>query len=815
MNTDSLLSLRRQIIEKNYSRLNNMQLEAVTTVNGPLLILAGAGSGKTTVIVNRIASLIKYGNAYNSEKIFTGFIDDPEALLRRYLDGDTSVYEEIKGCLSVDAPKPWQILAITFTNKAANELKERLVNMLGEDGNDIWASTFHSACVRILRRDAEKAGFSSHFTIYDTDDSKRVIKECQRILSIDDKHLSHKAILGEISKAKDSLISPEEYSESASFDPRKAEIAKVYSLYQETLIKADAMDFDDIIVNTVRLLQNNSDVLEYYRNKFRYIMVDEYQDTNHAQYVLVSLLAGGHNNICVVGDDDQSIYSFRGATIENILSFESQFRDAKVIRLEENYRSTQTILDAANAVIANNSERKGKNLWTSNGEGEKITLHTCADDVAEGVYVANSIMNYTGAFSDNAVLYRTNAQSNNIERAFVRAGVPYRIIGGHRFYERKEIKDALAYLAVVSNKNDNVRLRRIINEPKRGIGDTTVNYVSEIAARTGSSMFDIMASASEYALLSKSAGKLGLFTEMISFFAEAREKMSIAELFKTVMIQSGYIKGLENDPETKDDRIENLDELYSTIARYEEENGEDATLEGFLEEVALISDIDNYNAELDTVILMTLHSAKGLEFPNVYLVGMENGLFPSAQSLSEPFLLEEERRLAYVGITRAKKKLYLLNAACRMQYGRTTANPPSCFLNEIPSHLIENTTPRKSSSSSSYQSSARSSSYGNSYGGGYSGYSKSYSSYDYDYSYSSSKPASSYSQKINVGSSINKKNEAPIPDIKAGDTVLHKKFGKGLVLTATVLGNDLLTEVAFDTCGTKKLMAKAARLEKL
>ena len=814
MSVNELLSLRRQIIEKNYSRLNKMQLEAVTTVNGPLLILAGAGSGKTTVIVNRIAGLIKYGNAYNSEKMFTGFIENPAGLFRRYLNGDASVYDTIKVSLCVDAPAPWQILAITFTNKAANELKERLVGMLGEEGNDIWASTFHSACVRMLRRDADKIGYSSHFTIYDTDDSKRVIKECQRLLGIDDKYLPHKSILNEISRAKDSLISPEDYLNGASFDQRKKEIGKVYSLYQDMLKKADAMDFDDIIVNTVNLLDTNTDVLDYYRNKFRYIMVDEYQDTNHAQYVLVSMLASGHNNICVVGDDDQSIYSFRGATIENILSFEKQFVNAKVIRLEENYRSTQNILDAANAVIANNNERKGKNLWTSNGEGDKITLHTTSDDVNEGIYVANSIMNYAadgGAFSDNAVLYRTNAQSNNIERAFVKAGVPYRIIGGHRFYDRKEIKDALAYLAVVSNKNDNIRLRRIINEPKRGIGDTTVNNISEIASRLGESMFSVMKTAQEFSVLSKSASKLRLFTEMIETFSTLGEKLSIADLFKTVMVESGYIQFLVNDEETKEERLQNLDELYSTIARYEEENGDDATLEGFLEEVALLSDIDNYNSELDTVTLMTLHSAKGLEFPNVYLVGMENGLFPSTQSIYEPVALEEERRLAYVGITRAKKRLYLLNAYSRMQYGKTTVNPPSCFLDEIPSHLIENTTPKAAPRQTSFSSA------GSSYGGSYSGYSRSYSNYDdedYTYYASSSKKADSYSQRINVGSTINKNSEAPLPDIKTGDTVLHRKFGKGMVVLASPLGNDILVEVAFESCGTKKLMAKAAKLQK-
>ena len=797
MSENSLLDLRRKIIEKEFSRMNSMQFKAVTTVKGPLLILAGAGSGKTTVIVNRIIYLIKYGNAYNSDKILSLYNDNLENDLLKYLNGDASLYKNIELSLSVEAPAPWQILAITFTNKAANELKERLVNSLGEMGNEVWASTFHSACVRILRKFGDRLGYSSHFTIYDTDDSKRVVKECQRQLNIDDKHLPHKSILNEISRAKDSLISPDDYTKEVGGDFRKTDIAKVYVKYQDLLKKADAMDFDDIIFNTVRLLQSDSEVLDYYRNRFRYIMVDEYQDTNHAQYVLVSLLAGGHNNLCVVGDDDQSIYSFRGATIENILSFENQFSDAEVIRLEENYRSTQTILDAANAVIANNSERKGKSLWTSNGIGDKISLKACIDDIGEGNFVAMSIMDAASdgvPFSHNAVLYRMNAQSNIIERALVKSGIPYRIIGGHRFYDRKEIKDALAYLAVVSNPNDNIRLRRIVNEPKRGIGETTLNNLFEISSRLGESVFSLMETADEYAALSKSANKLKLFVRMINTFSVLRESNSLAQLFRIVMNETGYISSLEND-DKKDERIENLNELYSTIARYEEENGENATLEGFLEEVALLSDIDNYNAELDTVTLMTLHSAKGLEFPYVYIVGMENGIFPSMQSISEPFLMQEERRLAYVGITRAKKKLYITRAVSRMQFGKTSNNPPSKFISEIPAELIDDLTAPENSYSAPF-----------------------FSSYRPTPSYTVGNTSSSKRQ-YNSGSSVAKKAEnnssSPSVSLKKGDTVMHKKFGKGLVLSIQPLGNDMLLEVAFDTVGTKKLMQNMARLEKI
>lgn len=806
MTDNSLLQLRKRIIEKDFSRMNDMQFKAVTTVKGPLLILAGAGSGKTTVIVNRIINLIKYGNSYNSDKIFTGFIDSPEEKLTKYLNGDVSVFSEIQPMLKVDAPEPWQILAITFTNKAANELKERLVSSLGPEGEDIWASTFHSACVRILRRFGDRIGYTSHFTIYDTDDSKRVIKDCQRQLNIDDKFLPHKAILGEISRAKDSLIKPDAYAKEALGDVRKDDIAKAYMLYQNTLKNADAMDFDDIIVNTVELLKSDREVLEYYQNRFRYIMVDEYQDTNHAQYVLVSLLAGAHNNICVVGDDDQSIYSFRGATIENILSFENQFYNAEVIRLEENYRSTQTILDAANAVIANNSDRKGKNLWTSNGDGEKITYKICYDDIAEGNFVADSIMDSSSensSFSDNAILYRMNSQSNIIERALVKSGIPYRIIGGHRFYDRKEIKDALAYLAVISNPNDNVRLRRIINEPKRGIGETTINNLFEISSRLGESIFEVMESSDEYTALSRSSSKLKLFSKMIKCFMALREQNTLVELFRIVMNESGYIQSLEND-EKRDERIENLDELYSTIARYEEENGDYATLEGFLEEVALLSDIDNYNAELDTVTLMTLHSAKGLEFPNVYIIGMENGVFPSMQSISEPFLFQEERRLAYVGITRAKKKLYISRALSRMQFGRTSINPPSRFIDEIPDNLIE-------ISDDTLHSYSR-------FAGTGSSFNKRANAYDnIYYGYNSSKQVSASDAKlpdIGLTQTLSSKGVDSSVELKKGDCVVHKKFGKGLVVGVQPLGNDTLLEVAFDTVGTKKLMQKMARLEK-
>jgi len=809
-NKEIVSELRRKIIRRNFRNLNDMQFQAVTTVEGPLLILAGAGSGKTTVLINRIANMLRFGNAYLSDKIYGETDEQTVADLEAYLENPTKEgFEKIKYAVAVDTPQPWQILAITFTNKAAKELKERLTASLGESGDDVWASTFHSCCVRILRRYAERLGYSSHFTIYDTDDSKRVIKECMRQLKIDEKLLPVKGVMTEISNAKDELIGFEEYSETRAADIRTRQIAAIYEMYDAMLKKADAMDFDDIIINTVRLLQQDEEVLSYYQNRFRYIMVDEYQDTNHAQYVLVSLLAGGHNNLCVVGDDDQSIYSFRGATIENILSFEKQFRDAVVIRLEENYRSTGNILDAANAVIANNSQRKGKNLWTASGAGDKITLRTCSDERDEASFVARSIMKNSdvdGCFADNAVLYRTNAQSNNIERALAGNGIPYIIVGGHRFYDRKEIKDAIAYLAVVSNPNDDIRLRRIINEPKRGIGDTSINNVSSIASQLGQSMFEVMSHADEYAALSRSHAKLMAFTKMISGFVEYSQDVPIHETLRKILMDSGYVEGLKADPDTAKDRAQNLDEFYNTVVHYEEQNGDEATLEGFLEEVALISDLDNLDDSSDRVTLMTLHSAKGLEFPNVFLVGMEEGLFPSSQSEMDGFKLEEERRLAYVGITRAKKHLWLTRAGYRMQFGRTASNPPSRFIGEIPKELIKDVSP---ASTHGYYTSGQSygGSYGGSYGSGRSGYQGQSSSYGSGYS-------SSSAQKDNSAPRTSRQTDAPVEKVSVGDRVVHDKFGHGMVLSLTPLGGDTLVEVAFDRVGTKKLMQNYARLRK-
>ncbi|MGN1479390.1 MAG: ATP-dependent helicase [Acutalibacteraceae bacterium] len=796
MLNDEFLNLRRRIISKDFAKMNDRQQEAIYTTEGPLLLLAGAGSGKTTVLVNRIANLIKYGCAYNSDYCEFTPSESDMALMRSYLNSDGVDLFDIYDLLTVDAPKPWEILAITFTNKAANELKERLCAMLGDTAMDIWAGTFHSTCAKILRRYGELIGYTNHFTIYDTDDSKRVMKQVQRLLEIDDKMLSHKTILKEISNAKDSLISPDEYINQAGNDFRLKHIGQAYKLYQKQLKSADAMDFDDMIYNTVTLLRENKDVLDYYQHKFKYVMVDEYQDTNHAQYVLTALLAGGYRNICVVGDDDQSIYRFRGATIENILSFEKQYNDAKIIRLEQNYRSTQNILDAANAVIANNTQRKGKNLWTSNGRGEKIVVNTSYDENEEARFIADTISNDVAedkSWNDFAVLYRMNAQSNNIENAFIRAGIPYRIIGGLRFYERKEIRDALAYLTVINNENDDVRLRRIINEPKRGIGDTTINNAAEIAAGLGTSIFDVISHADDYPALSRASKKLLEFSEMITDIRLEAQDLALDQVLELVLKKSGYYESLKADKETYEDRTENLAELKNNMLRYSQEVP-DAQLNGFLEEIALMTDIDNYNESNETVTMMTLHSAKGLEFPVVFIPGMEEGLFPGSQSMYNPADVEEERRLAYVGITRAKQKLYLTNARTRLLFGSTSHNSPSRFIDEIPDELIERTGVTSLAGAREYFSSDS----------------------DYD-SYNS---VYGRSQRVNRGFSYTppakklQQSAQSSVSFNVGDTVKHKVFGTGVVLSAKPVGNDTLIEIAFEKAGTKKLMANFAKLEK-
>ena len=788
-NLNEFLELRKKIIEKDFARMNDKQKQAIFTVNGPLLILAGAGSGKTTVLVNRIANIIKYGNAYN-DVFIPEFVDEACINKLKIYAQNEDNSTDLPFNLSVDSARPWQILAITFTNKAANELKERLVNMLGEIGNDVWASTFHSTCAKILRQHAEKLGYSNHFTVYDTDDVKRLIKECQQTLNIDDKILSHKSIISAISHAKDNMISHKEYSHQAGNDYRLTQIAKVYNMYQMRLIEADAMDFDDLLFNTVTLFRKCPDVLEYYQDKFHYVMVDEYQDTNKVQYEFIKLICQKRKNLCVVGDDDQSIYKFRGATIENILNFEKTYKDAKIIKLEQNYRSTQNILDAANAVIENNSERKGKKLWTQNNAGEKIHLHTAFNESDEANYIAETILNKvaTGAnYSDFAILYRMNAQSSNIERTFIKSGISYRIIGGHRFYERKEIRDVIAYLSVINNPNDEVRLRRIINRPKRSIGDKTISKITEIAAQTGQSLLEIIRHADEYSDLLRAALKLKKFANLIDGLIEASNNpdFSLHNLYQKVLEDTDYLENIKLEKDDVDARIENINELLSNIIKYEQENGDSASLEGFLEEVSLMTDIDNYDNNANAVTLMTMHSAKGLEFPVIFLPGFEEGIFPGTQSIYNPEELEEERRLAYVGITRAKKELYIINAETRMLFGSTSRNKPSRFSLEIPESLIEKTENKRAVQ-------------------------KTFNDIKLNYK----APVKSLSASARTFNHIERhQNNASF--FVAGDVVVHKVFGKGNVLSARPMGNDTLLEINFDGVGNKKLMANYAKLEKI
>lgn len=788
-NLNEFLELRKKIIEKDFARMNDKQKQAIFTVNDPLLILAGAGSGKTTVLVNRIANIIKYGNAYN-DVFIPEFVDEACINKLKIYAQNEDNSTDLPFNLSVDSARPWQILAITFTNKAANELKERLVNMLGEIGNDVWASTFHSTCAKILRQHAEKLGYSNHFTVYDTDDVKRLIKECQQTLNIDDKILSHKSIISAISHAKDNMISHKEYSHQAGNDYRLTQIAKVYNMYQMRLIEADAMDFDDLLFNTVTLFRKCPDVLEYYQDKFHYVMVDEYQDTNKVQYEFIKLICQKRKNLCVVGDDDQSIYKFRGATIENILNFEKTYKDAKIIKLEQNYRSTQNILDAANAVIENNSERKGKKLWTQNNAGEKIHLHTAFNENDEANYIAETILNKvaTGAnYSDFAILYRMNAQSSNIERTFIKSGISYRIIGGHRFYERKEIRDVIAYLSVINNPNDEVRLRRIINRPKRSIGDKTISKITEIAAQTGQSLLEIIRHADEYSDLLRAALKLKKFANLIDGLIEASDNpdFSLHNLYQKVLEDIDYLENIKLEKDDVDARIENINELLSNIIKYEQENGDSASLEGFLEEVSLMTDIDNYDNNANAVTLMTMHSAKGLEFPVIFLPGFEEGIFPGTQSIYNPEELEEERRLAYVGITRAKKELYIINAETRMLFGSTSRNKPSRFSLEIPESLVEKTENKRAVQ-------------------------KTFNDIKLNYK----APVKSLSASARTFNHIEKhQNNASF--FVAGDVVVHKVFGKGNVLSARPMGNDTLLEINFDGVGNKKLMANYAKLEKI
>ena len=864
MDKSEILALRRAVMEKDFARMNDRQKQAVFTVNGPLLILAGAGSGKTTVLINRIANILRYGDAYNSTYLRDDLDENDIAACKAYIENGTPLTTETQEHLSVSACAPWRIMAITFTNKAAGELKDRLCAMLGETANDIWASTFHSTCARILRRDGERIGYSSHFTVYDTDDQRRLMKNILKELDISEKNITPKSILNEISRAKDSLISPAEYALTVGDDFRLKIISRAYTTYQKRLEDADAMDFDDLIFHTVKLLQNDAEAREYYQNRFRYVVVDEYQDTSIAQFHLVRLLAGGTNNVCVVGDDDQSIYKFRGATIENILNFEKVFTGAKTIRLEQNYRSTANILNAANSVIKNNMGRKGKTLWTDHGDGEKVHHYTATNEQDEASHIADVIGEHLregASLKDHAVLYRMNAQSNPIETYFARAGIPYRIVGGQRFFDRKEVKDINSYLAIIVNPRDDVRLRRIINEPARKIGMTTIEKIGELAASKGVPMMEIIAHVRDYPELQRAAAALERFYEMYRELCDLSVSEPLDQFVGDVIAKSGYEAMLKAMKEEGETRRENLGQLVSSIKTYADQNGEDATLSGFLEEVALISDLDSYDNDADSVTMMTIHSAKGLEFPYVFVVGMEDGIFPGEMAKYNEEDMEEERRLCYVAITRAKKELYLSTSRTRMIFGQTRRNPPSAFLSEIDPGLLDETQSPEltgcgggfgagygsystnvpggrsgySGASRGYLNSEYNARPRGGFGGGYSsgfasGGHESPNSYGGRHQVQSTGFGSGYGRSRSAGNtapagagtstlagapSAAPQKKAAAASYAAGDIVEHRVFGRGKVLKATPIAGDCIVEIQFDRVGVKKTMANYAPLKKV
>ena len=788
------LAARKRYIRSCFSGLNPMQQDAVMTTEGPLLLLAGAGSGKTTVLINRIANLIRFGSGSDSATVPWEITEEDVEFLEHFpQQPDPDDIRRADQLCAQRPAAPWSIIAITFTNKAANELKERLSNMLGPEAMDVWAMTFHSACCRILRRDAELLGYTRSFTIYDTADSERVMKDIIKDMDLDEKTFPAKLVLSHISRQKDAMVTPEECAHQAESnnDLRMELIAKCYQRYQTQLKENNAVDFDDIIYLTVKLLRENEPVRRYYQKKFRYVLVDEYQDTNNMQYLLTSLLAGGQENICVVGDDDQSIYRFRGATIENILNFEKQYKGTRTIRLEQNYRSTQSILNAANAVISNNLGRKGKRLWTANGQGEKVISYEAFNEGEEANYVASRILTLSKrgqGFRNCAVLYRTNAQSNAIEYSFKRNGIPYRIIGGTRFFDRAEVKDMLAYLCLINNRSDDLRLLRIVNTPARGLGAKAIETIQRLARAEGKPLYHVISHPQDYAPLEKNAKKAAAFANLIESLAELLTSgISLGDFYEEVLNRTGYVEMLQNKPtEENKTRLENVRELKSSINNYARST-ENPTLAGFLEEIALYTDIEQYDPEADAAVMMTIHSAKGLEFDHVFLVGFEDGLFPSLRSIGNPEEMEEERRLCYVAITRAKKTLDLTHARQRMLYGRTNASLHSRFLDEIPaSCLIKKgrQEPRETGYHTAYQS-----------------------------GYQSGSPVQyprNPAKKATLPTASAPPAKAPMLELSKGDMVLHKAFGRGMVLSVTHMGGDALLEVAFDQIGTKKLMAKTA-----
>ncbi len=770
-------------------RLNPPQQEAVRTVNGPVVVLAGAGSGKTTAIVNRIAYMMQFGDTYNEP--LGALTEQEQQYLTAVANGDAVPDADRLAEIVTNTPiHGWNILAITFTNKAAAELKNRLESMLGENASTVWAATFHSACVRILRQHIDRLGYERAFTIYDADDSRRVVSACfgdpnvvdpYTGAAISEKAFPPKVVAGEISKAKDKLISPEQMLAGADGDYRTTIIAKLYKAYQQRLKDANAVDFDDIIALTVQLFRENPDVLDIYQNRCRYLLVDEYQDTNTAQYELIRLLAEKYRNLCVVGDDDQSIYKFRGATIENILSFEKQFPDCKVIRLEQNYRSTGKILAAANSVIRNNTERKEKTLWTESEDGDRVFWFKAVDQNEEAAFVTDTILERIkagGTYGDHAVLYRTHSLSNTIERHLSQAGIPYRVYGGLRFFDRKEVKDMISYLSVINNPHDMLRFRRIVNEPKRGIGNQTLETIERIATDLHLSPIEVLRTASEYPALSKKATALRTVAEMFGTLIALADELAPDALYDKVLELSGYAAMLSTLGEEGQTRLENVEELKSSILQYVE-TAEEPTLNGFLEEISLYTDQDRADESTDAVTLMTIHAAKGLEYDTVFLVGMDDGVFPNTRWILSPQELEEERRLAYVAITRAKRRLYLINASRRMLHGMSASSFPSRFIKEISPECIEKHSNEAAETVKTIPA----------------------------------QKAGSISLQQQIMQQ--KASAPPLASFSIGDRVRHTIFGEGTVLSVLPTAGDALLEIAFEKVGTKKVMAKYAKIKKI
>ncbi|MBQ7353594.1 MAG: UvrD-helicase domain-containing protein [Clostridia bacterium] len=771
------LTAKKALFDKYYSFLNEKQREAIYTVNGPVLILAGAGSGKTTVLVNRISHIIKYGNAYYSTKIPDFVTEDSVQDLEEAVK---LPLEAIEKYLELFAENPCYasgVLAITFTNKAANEIKERLIKVVGEESaEEIWAGTFHNCCMRILRRHAQLVGYRAGFGICDTDDSKKIIAGCMKDLGIEDKYLPLKMVMNEIGRAKDSLIDVSEYTFDAQGDEKYRNIAKIYARYQKKLMDSNLLDFDDIIMQTVKILKENEDILAYYQNKFKYVLVDEYQDTNKAQFVLVSLLGDFYRNVMVVGDDDQSIYKFRGATIENILNFDRKYDDARVVKLEQNYRSTSNILNAANCVIKNNSHKHMKSLWCENEEGDKIIVKENYTQNDESRYIIDKIVALRKEkglkYNDFAILYRMNAQSMNLETMFVKSGIPYRMLGTKKFYDRKEIKDILAYLSVLNNPSDMVRLKRIINVPARKIGDASINAMELIAEELNLPPMEIIENAHSYTAIPKiAANGMRSFASIINSLKEEMDIMPLTAFVREVAKRSGYEQEIISKGAPEKERLENLEQLYSAVREYED-NTDEPSLSGFLEEVALMADIDNYDKDADAVTLMTIHSAKGLEFPVVFLPGMEEGIFPGQQSLGLPSEIEEERRLAYVAITRAKQILIITHAKERLLYNMTQRNPLSRFVREIDESYLDIQRERPAFAGSFIENKKK-----------------------------ADIPSFNYKK------AERKVEKKPITVFSIGDRVNHFTFGEGTVLNVIPMSNDFMYEIAFDLVGTKKLMA--------